>query len=237
MPNNYFKFKKFTVMQESVSMKVSSDAVLFGSCVDTLNCENILDIGTGTGLLSLMLAQKNENSKIEAIEIDQQAFEKARLNFFNSPWANRLHVRYIDWNSFWPSLTKKYDLIVCNPPFFSGDLLPKDKKRVFSRHQQTLKYEELMKGAYRLLSEGGTFFLLVPYQLKEKVIIIGENNQLYCNKIINVKSSPIKNFHRSVLIFERSNNQNPGQEIIIRNEDGSYTEMYKKLCGDFYIFL
>ena len=173
MPNNYFKFKQFTVYQDKCAMKVCTDACLFGAwtaaCGSQLKAHSLLDIGTGTGLLSLMLAQKLPDVIIDAIEIDQAASQQAKENFEASPWKERLNVYNTSIQQFASTAKHKYDIIICNPPFYENDLKRNNAKRNMALHSAEIRLEELIKISGDLLKDDGKLFILINYNRTEKL--------------------------------------------------------------------
>ncbi|MEO8711563.1 MAG: methyltransferase, partial [Parafilimonas sp.] len=166
MPNDYFRFKQFIITQDKCAMKVCTDACLFGAWAahnPQLEASNILDIGTGTGLLSLIYAQKNMHASIDAIEIDEAAVQQARENFEASIWKERLHVYNTSIQQFATSSNKKYDVIICNPPFYENDLKSENKQRNLALHSDALTLEELISDVDLLLGDDGSFFVLLPF--------------------------------------------------------------------------
>lgn len=237
MPNHHFKFKKFNISQDQTSMKVSSDAVLFGSWPKTGNARRILDIGTGTGLLSLMLAQKNELAIIDAVEIDNNAFMQAQENFKNSLWAKRLHVFHCSWQNFWPKVSCKYDLIISNPPFFKDALLNNSKKRAIARHQLELTFKELIYGAENLLDKNGSIFILVPFTYAEELVSIGENYGLFNSSILKVKQKANKPYSRAIVCFTRFKNILKEASLTVLDDNGEYSSDFISLTKDFYLYM
>lgn len=160
MPNDYFKFKQFTIHQENCAMKVGTDGVLLGAWINIGNAQTILDIGTGTGLIALMMAQRS-SSEIDAIEIDQDAAKQAYANFRGSPWSNRLNIIHSSFQDY--SINeKKYDLLVANPPYFLNSLKTPDLKRAIARHDHLLNRYDLIEGSFRLLNLKGRLAVILP---------------------------------------------------------------------------
>ena len=155
-----FKFKQFAVEQDDVAMKVGTDGVLLGAWANTDNAKRILDIGTGTGVIALQMAQRNPVAQIHAVEIDETAAHRARANFDLSPWAERMNVEQTAVQEFSPA--EKFDLIVSNPPYFVDSLLPPDAKRSTARHTHDLSFEELDSAVCQLLADDGLFALILP---------------------------------------------------------------------------
>lgn len=179
MANPYFRFKKFTVYHDKCAMKVGTDAVLLGAWADTSFCRNILDIGTGTGIIALMLAQRSQ-ATVEAIDIDKEACVQATENAAASPYTERIKVVHASCADFAASnQQKRYDLIVSNPPYFINSLKCPDNKRTVARHTDTLLLSDLIREAQTLLSPSGRIALVLPYERLEEVKALASANHLY----------------------------------------------------------
>jgi tRNA1Val (adenine37-N6)-methyltransferase len=240
MPNNYFRFKQFTVHQEKCAMKICTDACLFGSLLPASSkgrgVEHVLDIGTGTGLLSLMYAQKNGNAIIDAVEIDEAAAEQAKENFEASWWKERLHVHYGSIQQFAETINRKYDCIISNPPFYESDLKSEDAKRNLALHSAELKLEELIFIADNLLEDAGSFYVLLPYyrtEVFEKLI----EGKFFIKEKVMVKQTPGHDYFRSMFWLNKQTTATNESEIIIMNDDGKYTTAFVDLLKDYYLYL
>ena len=227
-----FKFKQFAVEQEDVAMKVGTDGVLLGAWADCEGAKNILDIGTGTGVIALMLAQRNTEAKIHAVEIDSTATQRARSNFDMSPWAERLDVECCAVQAFKPS--EKFDLIISNPPYFVDSLLPPDAKRSTARHTHDLSFEELDKAVCRLLADDGRFALILPTAEFEKYLSI---THLHLVRRCDVHPTTGAAVKRVMAEFAKSKIATPANENITIEQQrrGDYTEEYRVLTKDFYL--
>ena len=235
MANNYFKFKQFTVFQDRCAMKVGTDGVLLGAWADCENAKTILDIGTGTGLIALMLAQRSP-AHIDAIEIDQSASEQASENVTKSPWESRISVLNISLQQFTEQIDKKYDLIVSNPPFFQNSLYAPDQNRTNARHNASLEYEDILDASLKLLSNNGMLSLILPYLEGTMFIVKAAGKGLYCVRQTNVLPNPGKTPKRLLLEFAKSKKPLVEQEIIIElNKRHEYSDAYKNLTRDFYL--
>jgi tRNA1Val (adenine37-N6)-methyltransferase len=240
MPNTYFQFKEFTVHQEKCAMKICTDACLFGAYVtetimnENLPIKNCLDIGSGTGLLSLIMAQKVK-CNIDAVEIDKAAYEQAGNNFAQSPWKERLAVFNTDIAQF--DTTKKYDCIISNPPFFEGDLKSENSNKNAAKHDTALTLQQLLLVVVKHLNDDGFFAVLLPYPRVSYCIGQAEKIGLHCSKKILVKQTPKHNYFRGVLFFSRKTTALNTEEIIITNEKGAYTEVFSRLVKDYYLYL
>ncbi len=235
MPNNYFKFKQFAVYQDQCAMKVGTDGVLLGAWVDCEKAKSILDIGTGTGLISLMLAQRS-SAFIDAVEIDQQACDQAKENVKKSLWKDRIEILHSSFQEYYKSTNKKYDLIVSNPPYFQNSLLAPDKKRTDARHNSNLQLEDLMSGSLKLLNDDGILGVILPYLEGNMFILKASEFGLYCVRQTKVLPNPGKQPKRLLLEFSRNKKPLIEQELIIElNKRHEYSEAYKNLTKDFYL--
>jgi len=238
MANDYFKFKQFVIYQNKCAMKVCTDACLFGSIVSAktnLIYDNILDIGAGTGLLSLMYAQKNPSSKIDAVEINYNAFSQAKENFSISKWNNRLKVFYSDINKFSPD--KKYDFIITNPPFYENELLSFDDNKNIARHDTSLNLKELIRVIKIHLLPTGIFAILLPYHRILYFEKVAEENNLFLQEKIIIRQTPNHNFFRGILFFTFCKTEVKKTELNIKLDDGKYTDEFIKLMKDYYLKL
>jgi len=234
MASNYFSFKQFTINQDKCSFKVGTDGVLLGACADLSEAKNILDIGTGTGLIALMLAQRSE-ADIVAIEPDGDSFIQASSNVAGSKWNKRVKVENTSLQNYDPGALR-FDLIVSNPPFFSDSLKNPDKDKAAARHNDTLKNEELLAGVNRLLATGGRLQVIMPYVEGNILIAEAQEYGLYCNNILKIKPLPTSEIRRLILTF--SNQRQKATEKFLSIEYGrrhEFTEEYKYLTKDFYL--
>ncbi len=218
-------------------MKVCTDACLFGACIShhTSNYKKALDIGTGTGLLSLMFAQKNNDGSIDAIEIDKDAYEQAIDNIELTEWRNKIRVYLDDIKTFHPSY--KYDIIFSNPPFFINDLKSNDSQRNIAMHSSLLSYAELIENVVRLLDSSGVFYVLIPF-LNENIFIKTANEKLlYVNKIVRVKQTPNHYYFRSIISFSTNETKISEEEIIIKETEDNYSRAFINLLSDYYLYL
>jgi tRNA1Val (adenine37-N6)-methyltransferase len=234
MPNNYFQFKQFKVNQDRCAMKVGTDGVLLGAWVKTDGVNKILDIGTGTGLIALMLAQRSM-ATIDALEIDPVAAKQAAENVKNSPWNNRIHVICGSFQNF-SKENHKYDLIVCNPPFFRNSLRAPDLQRTIARHNDNLMIGELINGVKKILAPEGKFFIIWPYSDYNLVEKVSSGSGLYANKIVRILPSPGKSIKRVMVEFSFVNLY-PEESILVIEKNGrhSYSEEYINLTKEYYL--
>ncbi|PXY41684.1 tRNA (adenine-N(6)-)-methyltransferase [Flavobacterium cheongpyeongense] len=232
-----FTFKQFSVQQDKTAMKVGTDGVLLGTWTPiNHNPFSILDIGAGTGIIALMLAQRTAAQQIDSLEIDEAAYEQATENFENSPWNDRLFCFHAGLDEFIEEPEDEYDLIVSNPPFYSEDYKTENEKRDLARFQDAMPFEELIEAADLLLSENGIFAVILPFKEEKSFIALAKESELYPTKITHVKGTPTSEVKRSLLAFSR--NDNPEieiDELTIEIERHVYTPEYIELTKDFYL--
>ena len=218
-------------------MKIGTDGVLLGAwCPIDNNPFSILDIGAGTGILSLMLAQRSNAEQIDAIEIDEEAYEQCVENFESSPWSDRLFCFHAGLDEFVEEPEDEYDLIISNPPFYSEDFKTENEQRDLARFQDALPFEDLIEAASLLLSENGIFAVIIPFKEEEKFIALAKENNLFPLKITRVKGTPTTEIKRSLLAFSFTEKANfPIDELIIETARHQYTENYIALTKDFYL--
>jgi tRNA1Val (adenine37-N6)-methyltransferase len=237
MSNSQFNFKQFSVQQDLCSMKVGTDGVLLGAWTNTYNKRRILDIGTGTGLIALMLAQRSD-AIITAVDAEENACEQATINFNSSPWTDRLtivHSKIQDLNA-----DEKFDLVVSNPPYFSGYYSSDDLSRDIARSADILlSYEDLIASAKRLLKEDGRLSLILPADQQERIIAIANQYELAISRLTLVKTKNTKEAKRVLLEFVNTSNEVKLilDELVIQSDDNGrvYTQEYIKLTKDFYL--
>ncbi|HLO58023.1 MAG TPA: methyltransferase [Bacteroidales bacterium] len=236
MSNDYFAFRRFTVIQDRCAMKVGTDGVLLGAWTEVKNAERILDVGTGTGLIALMCAQRSD-SFIDAVEIDPDASDQATVNFKNSPWKDRIQVYCKPFQQYALETLFTYDVIVSNPPYFRNSLKPPDGKRSLARHDDRLDAETLIHNSIKLLSPTGHLAVILPYDQSDQFINHAWFNQLYVYRKSTVRPYPGKNFTRCLVEFGRQHTANfETNEILIRKgEKDGYSEEYRDLTADFYL--
>ncbi len=232
-----FQFKQFKVNQDRCAMKIGADSVLLGAwCPIDNNPFSVLDIGAGTGILSLMLAQRSNALQIDAIEIDENAYEQCVENFESSPWGDRLFCFHAGLDEFVEEPEDKYDLIVSNPPFYSEDFKTGNEQRDLARFQDAMPFEDLVEAAHLLLSENGIFAVIIPFKEEEKFINLCGNFELFPIKVTRVKGTPNTPIKRSLLAFKRYElSILTADELIIETARHQYTEDYMDLTKDFYL--
>ncbi len=230
---NIFRFKQFAIRQEQAAMKVGTDGVLLGAWANIANAKRILDIGTGTGLIALMLAQRTSAAtKIEAIEIEQHAYEEACFNIAQSPWDERITVHHQSVQEF---SSQPYDLIICNPPFFKNSLKPPDEKRLVARHAEGLPIEALAKHCKRLINNDGSISLIIPKQNEKETISCFIENGLYCNHITYVHTTAHKPSERCLLHLTTVEKSKTMDVLVLLDENLEKTIAYRQLTQDYYL--
>lgn len=236
MSNRPFKFKEFTVHQDRCAMKIGTDAVLLGAWASLENNPiSILDIGAGTGVLSLILAQRSTAQLIDAIEIDNDAFEQCVENFEHSHWSDRLFCYHASLEEFTEEIEDKYDLIISNPPFYSEDYKTKDAQRVLARFEDALPFEHLIDSVSKLLSAKGTFSVIIPYKEEDKFMMLASKVHLFASQILRVKGNSSSEIKRSLIEFSFTKKQTTIKELVIEISRHVYTPDYINLTKKFYL--
>lgn len=237
---NYFQFKQFRVEQSGAAMKVCTDSCIFGAFVarwlaaQRNGVERALDIGTGTGLLSLMIAQCCD-ARIDAIELDEAACLQAGENFGQSPWKERLQVYHGDIRRF--RFIKKYDFILCNPPFYEGDLKSSHPLKNQAKHATTLGYEELLEAVAVNLAPGGGFATLLPYKNWKRFLSLAKASGFYPVRVLLIRQTPAHDFFRTAAIFGQKKKKAEENELIIKDDNEQYTPEFTGLLRDYYLYL
>lgn len=234
-----FQFKQFTIQQDRCAMKVGTDGVLLGAWAPVSNNPfSILDIGAGTGLIALMMAQRSTAEQIDAIEIDDEAYEQAVENFEESKWGDRLFCYHAGLDEFVEEMhDEEYDIIVSNPPFYSENYSSGNEQRDKARFTESLPFEHLIEAAAILLSENGIFSVIIPFKEEEKFIAIAAEFDLYPAKITRVKGTPETEIKRSLMAFTRQQAETNFDELVIETARHQYTPKYTELTKDFYLKL
>jgi tRNA1Val (adenine37-N6)-methyltransferase len=235
-----FRFKQFVVHQDRCAMKIGTDGILLGAWAQVEQPRRILDIGTGTGLIALMLAQRFPNAVIDAVEIEPNAAEQAARNFSASPWPELLNLHHQSIQCFAASglPDKAYSLIVSNPPWFVDSLKSNESSRNLARHTDSLSHDELLNSVKKLLHCSGRFALVLPFSDSASFIHSAQEVSLFCRRQCLVRSKPGLSPHRVLLEFETAPAESPviPQELIIENEQHhDYTETFRELTRDFYL--
>lgn len=230
-----FRFKEFTVKHDRSSMKVGTDSVILGAWCDVSQARTALDVGTGCGIIALMLAQRNANLQVDAIDIDHDSVTQATENFSDSPWSNRLNATEQDFITL--EVGKKYDLIVSNPPFFTNGILPCGEARINARHTVTLTYHSLLSKAKTLLKSEGKIAIVAPDDCLKEILNACDDNHLFISKLTHIKTSPNKSPKRVLCEITQEPNKTTSATLIITDLDNEYTEEFRNLCRSFYLAL
>jgi len=249
MSNNYFQFKRFVVRQERCAMKVGTDGTLLGAWAR--GGQRVLDIGTGTGLIALMMAQRCPEALVTAVDIDAEAVRQARENVAESPFAERITVVEGDINTLLPTsnignhishfsplishFPPHFDAIVCNPPYFNDSLTCPDEQRTTARHTTTLTYRELMAAVARLLSDDGEFSVVIPFDCKARLEAEAALAGLSKTRECSVRTTPRKAPRRFLLAFRKHPVAVETTEGVLETEPGQRSDWYHALTNDFYL--
>ena len=235
MPNPYFSFKQFTIQQENSPLKVTTDACLLGAYAFTTAPQYILDIGTGTGILAIMAAQRFEKAIIVGIEADEAAADQARQNTSASPWNDRIVIKTGRIQDFVKTDPVKSDLILCNPPYYQADLVSSDPRAGFARHSLGLSFNELAFAASMLIAARGKIFLILPpreFEMLEKEMYFFGFTLFDKLSIYNLHARPlyriIGGFSREKLMYSEKN-------LLSRENNSAYSDGYRELLKDFYL--
>ena len=236
MSNDYFRFKQFCIRHDRCAMKVGTDGVLLGAwgCVEG---KRILDIGTGTGIIALMAAQRNPEAEVLGIDVDEAAVLQAKENIAESPFNSRIECILQDVLEF--ETETLFDSILCNPPFFTEDTLPDDKGRALARNSKSLLFPQLIKKVASLLAENGRFSVIIPNDLMQEFVGLCLNENLHLERRCIVRTKIGKPPRRALLTFAPKNCplsivNCPLSDICLTNNDGSRSEAYKALTNEFY---
>ena len=230
-----FQFKQFAIDQTGCAMKINTDGVLLGALANADEPQHILDIGTGTGVIALMLAQRFANATIDAVEIDKAAAHTARANFQNSKFANRLALYAHSFESYFGNhAQKKYDLVVSNPPFYINSLESPEAKKNTAKHADGDFFENLVKAVSEHLTTTGSFWLILPLDTAELVKNIAQQNNLYLQKVIAIKSYPDSNPHREMLVLGLNEDKKVNEEFVIYQQEKVYSNQYQDTLRDFF---
>ncbi len=236
MSHKPFQFKQFAIQQDKTAMKVGTDGVLLGAWVTVdSNPFSILDVGAGTGLIALMLAQKSNAELIDAVELNNDAYEQTVANFEESSWGDRLFCYHASLQEFAEEIDDTYDLIVSNPPFYTSTYKELESERAMARHTETLSYRELLQGVSKLLAKQGNCAFIIPFNEEVDFIKIATEFNLFPNRITHVKGTETSKIKRSLLQFSFEEKVIEKSELIIEIERHKYTNDYINLVQDFYL--
>ncbi len=236
MPNDWFQFRQFLIRQDQTAMKVGTDGVLLGAWAECETCKNVLDVGTGTGLIALMIAQRAPSSIITALEIDPSAVQQAKENVAASSWKDRIDVleaNFLDWQ---PDNQTGFDLIVCNPPFFTQSLKNPDLKRTMARHDHDLPLGQLVAKSSGLLSKDGKLAMILPAGRLEESIALASASGLFLYRQLNIRGNPDAPIKRVMIELSKESRKAEIAELVIETGSrGVYSEGYRKLTVAFYL--
>ena len=238
MGNQWFKFKQFEIRQDQCAMKVGTDGVILGAWTNASKAKSALDIGTGTGLLALMLAQQNSNIVIDAIEIEKNSAAQAASNFDKSPFASRITAHETSLQNFLDRTSgREYDLIICNPPYFTESYRATGKERSLARHDDSLPVNVLLQGSANLLAKEGILSLVLPYDVVKGLIALAAEFGLFPLRQLLIRPTPQKDIKRVCLELGFSITEDVATETLVIEENGrhNYSEVYSKLTQDFYL--
>lgn len=232
----HFRFKKFTVAHARSTMKVGTDAVLLGAWVHVGNAQQMLDIGTGSGTIALMVAQRSvDTANIDAVEIEETDALQAEENFTSSPWRSRIHLHHVAIQQFRPY--KYYDVIISNPPYFNNSQKPPDTKRHQARHTITLPYDELIAATLRLLNTDGSFNVILPFTEGLHFIDMAKQQGLFCSRQFSFRTKAQKPIERWLLEFRKTEITLETGEIVLYKDNEKWSDEYVNLTSDFYLKL
>ena len=234
-----FKFKEFSIHQDKTAMKIGTDAVLLGAWVFLENeIDSILDVGSGTGIIALMLAQRSFALIIDAVEIDNDEYEQTVTNFENSNWGDRLYCYHSSFQNFADEIAEEdetYDLIISNPPFYTDEFESKNDARNKARFTTSLSFNELLKGVSKILSKKGKFAVIIPFKEEQGFVKLAKENNLFLNRVCHVKGNPSSAFKRSLLEFSFEDKKLIKENLTIEIKRHQYTDEYINLTKDFYL--
>lgn len=235
MSGKPFQFKQFTVAQDKAAMQVGTDGVLLGAWVDVQNAYSILDVGSGTGLIALLCAQRSSATIIDAIELEENAYLQAVENFEQSNWNDRLFCYHTSFQQFYKEIEEEYDVIVSNPPFYTSTFKNLEEKRALARHVENLPYKDLLLGTSKLLAEKGVAAFIIPFTEESSFLQLATTYNLYANKITRVRGTKNSEIKRSLLQLSFQKTEIEISELIIETTRHNYTPEYTSLVKDFYL--
>jgi tRNA1Val (adenine37-N6)-methyltransferase len=240
MANSYFQFKQFRIEQGQCAMKVSTDALVLGACVvPSFKVGTVLDIGTGTGVLALMMAQKFPFAQIEAVEVDKLAADQALRNFKNSPWPDRIQLLEGDFNRYKETASRHFDLIVCNPPYYPNHLHSPDQRKNLAHHQASLALHQLLHGVLALLEQEGQFWIILPPGIMDAFQLLAMDLGLYSCFHMELFDHPGSKELRRVMAFGRKKIEQAlgtGKKMYLKDVERNFTPAYQSLLKDFMLY-
>ncbi len=236
MPNHYFQFKEFTINQDKCGMKVCTDACILGAYANAENARDILDIGTGTGLLSLMLAQRHE-AIITAVEIDGNAYLQASDNINNSPWSKQIKPYHTNIQHFTNDSKEQFDFIISNPPFYQNHLQSNTPSKNTAHHTTSLSQKDLLSCVDKLLTYKGEFVVLLPKIQSEQLEKIASDYQLFVAEKLLIRDRVASENIKIITTYKRKKTNPITNELIIKMDDGGYSAGFITLLKDYYLYL
>jgi len=234
MAGDSFVFKQFIVKQNKCAMKVGTDSVMLGAWANLPYMGNALDIGAGTGIIAIMVAQRS-NTEVDAIEIERDAYSQAVENCGNCKWEERIKVHHSSFQNYVSGCVRKYDVIISNPPYFSNSLPASSEQRTKARHTNDLSFEELVDGIVLLMHKHGSFATILPLKEAEDLVEIAKARGLNLSRLTRIKTTPPKPEKRVMMEFTFSRDSFSENTIVIENDDRSFTPEYKELTREFYL--
>jgi tRNA1Val (adenine37-N6)-methyltransferase len=232
-----FRFKQFTVKQDKCAFKIGTDGVLLGAWTEVKDANSALDVGTGTGLIALMIAQKS-SVLIDALDIDLNSYTQAKANFEASLWGDRLNCFEMALQDYSKYCNKRYDLIVSNPPYFINSPKSNIDARATARHMdESLSPEDLASGVYALLKENGRFNVILPLREGNLFTKVAEKTGLFCNRLVRVYTKTDKAEKRLLMTFGKTRNDVETDKLYIQNDSGEYSKEFIALTSPFYTHL
>ena len=233
MGNSWFQFQQFKIHQDRCAMKISTDAILLGTLSEAEHPQRILDIGTGTGVIALMLAQRFDQAQLSTVELDEDAAGQARENFDESKFGSRIQLSHGSIQEFYDPIG--FDLIVSNPPYFPDHLKSNDEQRNKALHTDTLSFEELIDAVQRLLSPAGKFWVILPPRQLEEFVKIGAAKEIELSDLISIRDRGSKPIFRQVACFSKQKRDLIQTEICLKEESGEYSNAYQSLLSGFLL--
>lgn len=234
--SHIFRFKQFSIEQDRCAMKVGTDSILLGTWTDLTDIRQVLDIGSGTGVVSLILAQRAPQAKVTGVEIDLDAARQSRENVERSPWSDRIVIQEMSIQDFASNHTAQFDLIISNPPFFTGGTFSSNELKASVRHTVKLPHNDLLKSTRSLLHPLGKFCVVLPYIEGLRFIEIAQIGGFYCTRMTEVRPKANKPVERLLLCFELKEKTTAKSELIIMEADtNEYTTAFRELTKEFYL--
>lgn len=239
MAEDVFRFKEFSVVQDSCAMKINTDGILLGAWCDVQSASKVLDIGTGTGVIALMIAQRNKTAGIVGLDIDKSSAERAAKNFMSSAFSSRLLAMHTSVQEYSEHTSEKFDMIVCNPPFFSEGTISQDQRKAGVKHTIHLSHSDLLTAVCKLLEPGGVFNLVLPYREGMRLLDFSVDYGLFTKILTKVQSKHQKPLERLLIGLTNVPGKQVVNHLIIHDRDNpkQYSKEYVELTSPFYLFM